>query len=461
MRHCSSSKTERLVFVHGSKTRISTFPFYPPHRRYLRFAFRAGVCYEYRVLPFGLSLSPRVFIRVHRGRRAPLRRRGIRLATYLDDWLLLAQSEQEARVHTRIVTEHLINLGFVKIWKSQLSPTQEICFLGLSLRSVPFTARLSEERVKAFKACLAASVDAGLSSSDCVLRLLGLMASAILVTASVVFTCGNFSSAGSLRSGWIPASWRTVDNVTADCVTALRHWRAPSFLTQGVSMGTVSSRKVVTTDASLSGWGGIFEGRGVRGRWSQALQRLHINVLELSAVFLSLKHFLPGRVPPAPGATATVGLARPQKIYGDGQGTMQYVTSVLNEWGQFVTTAVVVAAAESEGATRAWREVSLPGFDVPMLPGVQLYVSVKVVVLMALAEQVQVHKKLYGDGQGTMQYVTSVLNEWGQFVTTARGVAAAAESEGFYARMRESHCQVSTCQCSCLQSVVYREQLVR
>jgi len=58
-------------------------------------------------------------------------------------------------------------------------------------------------------------------------------------------------------------------------------------------MGTVSSRKVVTTDASLSGWGGIHEGRSVRGRWSQALQRLHINFLELSAVFLSLRHFLP------------------------------------------------------------------------------------------------------------------------------------------------------------------------
>ncbi|TKS64937.1 hypothetical protein D9C73_027729 [Collichthys lucidus] len=48
---------------------------------------------------------------------------------------------------------------------------------------------------------------------------------------------------------------------------------------------------------------------------------------------------------------------------------------------------------------------------------------------------VKVLKKLYGDGQGTMQYVTSVLNEWGQFVTTAVVVAAAAESEGFYARM--------------------------
>jgi len=35
-----------------------------------------------------------------------------------------------------------------------------------------------------------------------------------------------------------------------------------------------------------------------------------------------------------------------KKIYGNGQGTMQYVTSVLNEWGQSVTTLVVAAEAE-------------------------------------------------------------------------------------------------------------------
>ncbi|KAK7912719.1 hypothetical protein WMY93_012930 [Mugilogobius chulae] len=44
----------------------------------------------------------------------------------------------------------------------------------------------------------------------------------------------------------------------------------------------------------------------------------------------------------------------------------------------------------------------------------------------------KVLKKIYGDGQGTMQYVTSVLNEWGQFLTT---VVVAAESEGCYKRM--------------------------
>ena len=41
-------------------------------------------------------------------------------------------------------------------------------------------------------------------------------------------------------------------------------------------------------------------------------------------------------------------------------------------------------------------------------------------------------KKIYGAGQGTMQYVTSILNEWGQFLTT---VLVAAESEECYKRL--------------------------
>ncbi|KAK5913620.1 hypothetical protein CgunFtcFv8_008136 [Champsocephalus gunnari] len=86
-------------------------PVYYPHRKYLRFTFQ-GICYEYRVLPFGLSLSPRVFVRCTEAAIAPLRHQGIRLATYLDDWLLLAQSEQEAVTQTNVLVKHLLNLGF-------------------------------------------------------------------------------------------------------------------------------------------------------------------------------------------------------------------------------------------------------------------------------------------------------------------------------------------------------------
>ncbi len=65
----------------------------PRHRPFLRFAFE-GRAWQYRVLPFGLSLSPCVFTKVVEGALAPLREVGVRILNYLDDWLILAQSRE-------------------------------------------------------------------------------------------------------------------------------------------------------------------------------------------------------------------------------------------------------------------------------------------------------------------------------------------------------------------------------
>ncbi len=64
----------------------------PSHRKFLRFAFR-GKAYQYRVLPFGLALSPRTFTKCVDAALAPLRLQGIRILNYIDDWLILAHSE--------------------------------------------------------------------------------------------------------------------------------------------------------------------------------------------------------------------------------------------------------------------------------------------------------------------------------------------------------------------------------
>ncbi len=61
----------------------------PHHRRFLRFAFE-GVVYQFKVLPFGLSLAPRTFTRCIDAALSPLRQMGIRILNYLDDWLILA-----------------------------------------------------------------------------------------------------------------------------------------------------------------------------------------------------------------------------------------------------------------------------------------------------------------------------------------------------------------------------------
>ncbi|XP_047664226.1 uncharacterized protein LOC113648047 [Tachysurus fulvidraco] len=57
--------------------------------------------------------------------------------------------------------------------------------------------------------------------------------------------------------------------------------------------GAIMMRKVVTTDASLTGWGATQEGRSVNGVWPISLRSAHINYLELLTVLKALKYFLP------------------------------------------------------------------------------------------------------------------------------------------------------------------------
>ncbi len=105
----------------------------PHHRRFLRFAFE-GVAYQYTVLPFGLSLAP--CTKCMDTALSPLRQMGIRILNYLDDWLILAQSEVELLSHRTLILSHLERLGLrVNFAKSALSPSQRVSFLGTVLDS--------------------------------------------------------------------------------------------------------------------------------------------------------------------------------------------------------------------------------------------------------------------------------------------------------------------------------------
>ncbi|XP_048010529.1 uncharacterized protein LOC125244496 [Megalobrama amblycephala] len=127
---------------------------YPPHRKFLRFAYQ-GTCYEFTVLPFGLALSPRTFCLCAEAGLAPLRLSGLRILTYIDDWLIIAESKEKVQRDTRRVLTHITSLGFrVNVNKSNFTPSQSVIFLGLELNSVSMRARLSQERVLSLMNCV-------------------------------------------------------------------------------------------------------------------------------------------------------------------------------------------------------------------------------------------------------------------------------------------------------------------
>lgn len=93
--------TERLVYIGRYEGCEFPCPHLSPLQKVPSVRFPGGV------LPFNLSLS--AFVRCTEAAIAPMRCQGMRLATYLDDWLLLAQSEQEAAAQTCVLVQHLLN----------------------------------------------------------------------------------------------------------------------------------------------------------------------------------------------------------------------------------------------------------------------------------------------------------------------------------------------------------------
>ncbi len=80
------------------------------NRKFLRFAF-GGRAYQYRVLPFGLALSPRTFTKCIDAALEPLCLKGIRIMNYIDDSLILAQLLLLAVRHRDVVLAHMKELG--------------------------------------------------------------------------------------------------------------------------------------------------------------------------------------------------------------------------------------------------------------------------------------------------------------------------------------------------------------
>ena len=93
------------------------------------------------------------------------------------------------------------------------------------------------------------------------------------------------------RRAWTSGLLRL--KVNQKSITALKPWKVTDWYRSGVSLGTSSSVKVVSTDAFTSGCGALLEGRPFFGQWSEREKLLHINCLEMMAVDNALRRFLP------------------------------------------------------------------------------------------------------------------------------------------------------------------------
>ncbi|KAJ1209615.1 hypothetical protein NDU88_004989 [Pleurodeles waltl] len=156
-------------------------PILKSHRKYLRFVV-GSQHYQFAVLPFGLTSAPRVFTKVMSVVAAHLRRKGIPVFSYLDDWLIKAKSPELVLHHLQVTTQLLFDLGFlVNLPKSHLEPSQRLMFIGAVLDTTLYRAYPLPQRIQNIQALIPVFQNGTVVSVLNVLRLLGLFASCILL----------------------------------------------------------------------------------------------------------------------------------------------------------------------------------------------------------------------------------------------------------------------------------------
>ncbi|KAI2647410.1 Transposon Ty3-G Gag-Pol polyprotein [Labeo rohita] len=204
----------------------------PQHRKFLRFAFR-GEAYQYQVLPFGLALSPRTLTKCVDAALVPLRLQGIRILNYIDDWLILAASENLAARHRDVVLAHMKTLELrLNAKKSVLSPSQRTTYLGVVWDSTTMQARLSPARIELILAAVKRVKEGRSLTVKQFQQLLGLMAAASNVIPFGLLYMRPLQ--WWLKSkGFSPRGnpFRMI-KVTRRELRALDMWRKPWFLNQ-------------------------------------------------------------------------------------------------------------------------------------------------------------------------------------------------------------------------------------
>ena len=219
-----------------------------------------------------------------------LRKRGILINSFIDDFILWASTRSQALFHLEWTKKVLVWLGFkLNLKKTSESPVQCLIYLGVQLDLESLTLSLPQEKiVKLRSLCNATSAKQKVSRAD-LEGLIGLVTfsySVILLGrmfATPLIVWMNEHTSMSAR--------HAKTSVTSSLRDLLKPFCEGNFLEQKVSFKTLVPELVLMTDASDFGWSGVILPYVIRDIWSGLDQYRSINEREMLAVTFFV-HFM-------------------------------------------------------------------------------------------------------------------------------------------------------------------------
>ena len=260
-------------------------------RKYLRFTVE-GVVYQFKTLPFGLNVAPRIFTQVLKPVLGHLRRQGIRVHGYLDDWIIRGSHPGQTKRFTDTTIKLLTDLGWLISWdKCSLTPSQEFTFLGLRFNTGAGTVAPGRKGLDDLHTAIK-----GLKSGT---RITARTLSSILGKAK---HWAPFTRRGKLQlrrsQEWLKrrwtqslTNWESMVQVDNQLIKQLHWWTLPGNTLPGVPLHPPTPTQELYTDACDTGWGAQLGTLSAKGTWARCSRDLHINRLELKAVHQACLQF--------------------------------------------------------------------------------------------------------------------------------------------------------------------------
>jgi hypothetical protein len=245
-------------------------------------------------LPFGVSTAPWTFTKIMREVIKHWRQMGIFVWAYLDDFLLAAPTRELALQWRQQVTRDMHSLGLIREpTKGQWDPAQRVQVLGLIIDTASGSVEVPEVKMTQvvelaqhlFEVPVGQPIPVRrlASTAGKVVALSRAFAPARLLTRSFFRL---FDAAHRNKWQWNEPVIMTTD-VQIDAQRLLQ--MLPRF--NGKAAWWPARTEVVFTDASTMGWGAVWRSLQVGAPWTIEERNLHINLLEIRAVWYALQAF--------------------------------------------------------------------------------------------------------------------------------------------------------------------------
>ena len=256
-------------------------------QKYLSFEFE-GNFYSFTVLCFGFCLSPYFFYKCLRPVVKYLRTLDIRIALYVDDFLICSDKALITD-HTDTVLHTLEDLGLhINSDKSCLEPAQSIEYLGFIISTVNEYPSISAKKERVCK--IKRLIRNLQNKKSCSARLLARCAGLCVSTAWVVST-GKLYLRGIYKLISTKEKWEDTLTFDETVYKELDWWLSniDKFNAKVLKPNPVTVSLEV--DASASGWGAALGENLAKGDYDESVSKKSSNFRELTAILLAILAF--------------------------------------------------------------------------------------------------------------------------------------------------------------------------